>query len=52
MKIRTKLAKLQMYENLHKNVNENRFIHIFMQIFMSFYEGKLKQQMLNTANFL
>ena len=31
-----------MYENLHKNVNV--FIHIFRQIFMSFYDGQLKQQ--------
>ena len=53
MKIGTKIAKWQMHENLHKNVNENMFfIHIFMQILMSFYEGKLKQQMFNTANFL
>ena len=43
MKIRTKIAKLQMHENLHKNVNENKF-HIFKQIFMSFYDGLLKQQ--------
>ena len=28
------------------------FIYIFMQIFKSFYEGQLKQQMLYTANFL
>ena len=35
MKIRTKIAKLQMHEKLHKNVNEN------MQIFMSFYEGHI-----------
>ena len=46
MKIRTKIAKLQIHE-MYKNVN----IHIFMQIFMSFYEGQLKQQMLYTANF-
>ena len=25
MKIRTKIAKLQMHENLHTNVNENMF---------------------------
>ena len=40
MKIRTKVAKLQMHENLHKNENEN----IFMQIFMSFYDGQLKHK--------
>ena len=41
IKTRTKLPKLQM----HVNVNENMFfIHIFMQIFMSFYDGQLKQQ--------
>ena len=33
MKIRTKIAKLQMHENLLKIVNENMF---------SFYEGQLK----------
>ena len=31
-----------MHENLDKNVNEN--LHIFMQIFMSFFDGRLKQQ--------
>ena len=56
MEIGTKIAKLQMHENLHKNVNENMFsftIHIFMQFFTSFYEGQLKQQnmlQLYTAN--
>ena len=43
MKIRTKMAKLQMHKKFHKNVNENSlkmrmkpvFIHIFMRIFMS-----------------
>ena len=29
MKIRTKIAKLQMHENLHKNVNENMFSFTF-----------------------
>ena len=34
----------------HKNVNEKHiFIHIFMQIFMRFYEGQIKQQMLNES---
>ena len=45
IEIRSKLAKLQMHENFHKNVNEK-------QIFMSFEEGQLKQQMLYTAHFL
>ena len=36
LKIQTKIAKLQMHENLHKNVNENVFIHIFMQILVIF----------------
>ena len=31
-----------MHEIVRKNVNES--IHIFMQIFTSFYEGQLKQQ--------
>ena len=48
LKIRTKIPKLQMHENFHKHV----FIHIIMQIFMSFYEGHLNQLMLYTANFL
>ena len=45
MKIWTKIAKLQMH-NLHKKVSEWKhvFIHFFMQIFMSFYEEQLKQQ--------
>ena len=37
-KIRTDIAKLQMHENMHKNV-----IHIFVQIVMSFYEGHMLQ---------
>ena len=37
MKIRSKIPKLQIHENLHKNVNENMF-------FMSNYGGPLKQQ--------
>ena len=32
MKIQTKIAKLQMHENLHKNVNENIFMQIFMHL--------------------
>ena len=37
MKIRTKIAKLQMHENLHKNVNENMFSNesIFSFTFLS-----------------
>ena len=30
MKIGTKIAKLQMHENLHKNVNENMFSFTFL----------------------
>ena len=45
MKIRTKIAKLQMPENLHNNVNENMFHSQFYANFhMSFYEGQLKHQ--------
>ena len=33
MKIRTKIAKLQMHENLHKNVNENMFSFTFLSKF-------------------
>ena len=29
-KIQTKIAKLQMHENLHKNVNENMFSFTFL----------------------
>ena len=47
MKIRTKIAKLQIYENLHKNVNENMFSFTFL----CKWNGHLKQQMLYTANF-
>ena len=51
MKIRTKIAELQIHENLHKNVNV--FIHIFMQIFMSFMKGNKATNMLQlyAANF-
>ena len=47
MKIQTKIAKLLMHENLHKFVN----VHIFVQIFMRYYEGRNILQ-LYTANFL
>ena len=30
MKVWTKIAKLQMHENLHKNVNENMFSFTFL----------------------
>ena len=30
MKIQAKIAKLQMHENLHKNVNENMFSFTFL----------------------
>ena len=33
MKIPTKMAKLQMHENLHKNVNENMFSFTFLYKF-------------------
>ena len=36
MKIRTKIAKLQMHENLHKNVNENMFHSHFYENFHEF----------------
>ena len=45
MKIWTKIAKLQMHENVLKKWEwKHVFIHIFMQIFMSLYEGQWKQQ--------
>ena len=37
MKIRSKIPKLQIHENFHKNVNENMF-------FISNNGGPLKQQ--------
>ena len=51
MKIRTKLAKLQMHENLHKNVNEN--IHVFPS-FHDFLRAIKATNMLqlHTATFL
>ena len=40
-----KIAKLQLHENLHKNVNENMFSFTsFLQIFMSFLEGNLSNK--------
>ena len=36
VKIQTKIPKLQMHENLHKNVNETMFHSHFMQFFMSY----------------
>ena len=48
MKIQT-LAKLQMHWNCEwKYV----FIHIFMQVFMSFYDGQLKQQICYNFTFI
>ena len=42
MKIQAKIAKLQIHENLHKNVNENMFSFTFYTNFLEFYEGQLK----------
>ena len=40
MKIRTKIPKLQMHENFHKNVNENMFfIHILGKFLWVFIMG-------------
>ena len=36
MKIRTEIAKLQMHENLHKNVNENACSFTFYSNFHEF----------------
>ena len=38
MKIITKIAKLQMHENLHKNVNENMFSFTFLCKFSWFFK--------------
>ena len=41
MKIQTKIPKLQMHEILHKNESGKHVsIHIFMHLFMSFYDGE------------
>ena len=50
MKIWLKIPKLQMYENCIKKWMKTCFHSYFMQFFMSFYGGQLKQ--LYTANFL
>ena len=54
MKIRTKVLKLQMHENLHKNVNENMFVFTFLckfsQVFVLVKQKFILQ--LYTANFL
>ena len=42
MKIRTKIAKLQMHENLHKNVNENMFSFTFYAHFHEFLRRTIK----------
>ena len=57
MKIGTKILKLQMHENLHKNVNENMFpfAYIFIKNFHEFLWGAIKATnmlQLYTANFL
>ena len=45
MKTRTKIAKLHMHENLHKNVNENMVSFTFYINFLEFllraFEAKL-----------
>ena len=43
MKIKTKLANLQMHENLYKNVNENMFTFL-CKFSLVFYERQLKEQ--------
>ena len=43
MKIRTKIANLQMHENLHKNVNKNMFSFTFLCKFLQvFIKGNYK----------
>ena len=41
MKIRTKIPKLQMHANLHKNVNENMSSFTFLCIFLRVNERHL-----------
>ena len=53
MKIRTKVAMLQMHENLHKNVNENMFSFTFLCKFSwVFIKGIIIMLQLYTAIFL
>ena len=54
-KIWLKIAKLQMLENLHKNVNENMFSFTFLCKFSDFLWGAIKATnmiQLSIANFL
>ena len=39
MKIRTKIAKLQIHENFHKNANGNMFSFTFLCKFSCFMKG-------------
>ena len=43
MKIRSKIPKLQMHENLHKNVNEN-MLHLYTANFLCVFLIHLKWQ--------
>ena len=55
MKIGTKILKLQMHENLDKNVNKNMFSFTFYAIFHEFLRWAIKATnmlQLYTANFL
>ena len=42
MKIHTKITKLQMHENVHKNVNENMFSFTFYAHFHEFLRRAIK----------
>ena len=44
LKTQTKIPKLQMHENVHKMLMKTCFQSHFMEIFMSFYDEQLKQQ--------
>ena len=52
MKLRTKIAKLQMHENLHKNVNENMFSFTFLCKFSGVFWRAINILQLYTAYFL
>ena len=51
MKIWTKIAKLQIHENLHKNVNENMFSFTFLCKFSLILWRSINMLQLYTANY-
>ena len=53
MKIQAELAKLQIHENLHKNVNENMFLFTFLYKFSSsIMKGNIKAANMSQLSFI